>query len=141
MILVDTNVLSEALRPQPAPEVLGWLSENASVYRVPAVVLAEMWAGVDVLPSGARKNRLLTAVQHIADHATTLDRVMPVTLEIARAFGTVISTRQKKGLSTKPMDALIAATALVHGAAIATRDSNDFSGLGVVLVNPWHSKK
>lgn len=67
MIVVDTNVLSEALKPDPSPRVLAWLSTHAPVYRVPAIVLAEMWAGLDVLPSGARKKRLATAVERIAE--------------------------------------------------------------------------
>lgn len=137
MIVVDTNVLSEALKPAPSPLVLAWLSKHAPVYRVPAIVLAEMWAGLDVLPSGARKKRLATAVERIAERTRTLDRLLPVTAEVARAFGTVVAERKKKGRTTKPMDGLIAATALVHGASIATRNDDDFSPVGLRLVNPW----
>jgi toxin FitB len=137
MILVDTNVLSEALRPAPDPNVLRWLAVHAATYRVPAVVLAELWAGVDVLPAGARKARLAHAVEQIAARALAYERVISISAETARAFGTVVATRQRKGKGTKPMDALIAATALVHQAAIATRNTADFSGLGIELIDPW----
>lgn len=137
MVVVDTNVLSEALRPAPSPVVVAWLTTHSAVYRVPTIVLAEMWAGLDILPGGARKARLSAAIQQIADRAAALDRLLPVTADVARAFGTVIAERQKKGKTTKPMDGLIAATALVHHAAIATRNNEDFSGLALKQINPW----
>jgi toxin FitB len=137
MIVVDTNVLREALRSQPSTNVMAWLTTNASSYRVPTVVLADMWAGVDVVPTGARKNRLTAAIQQITNHAKSLDRLLPVTHDVARAFGTVIAARQKKGLSIKPMDALIAATAIAHDATLATRNINHFTGIGLTLINPW----
>jgi toxin FitB len=140
LILVDTNVLSEALRPAPEPAVMHWLNVNAATYRVPAVVFAEMWAGVEVMPVGARRLRLTAAIEQIEHRFVALDRVLPITLEIARAFGTVIGQRQRKGKGTKPMDALIAATALVHNAALATRNTSDFTNVGLTLINPWEAR-
>jgi toxin FitB len=139
LIIVDTNVLSEALKPVPEPAVMQWLSVNAATYRAPAVVFAEMWAGVDVMPAGARRLRLVAAIEQIEQRFVALDRVLPITLEIARAFGTVIGQRQRKGKGTKPMDALIAATALVHHAPLATRNINDFTYVGLTLINPWEA--
>ena len=137
MIVVDTNVLSEALTPLPSPAVMGWLSKHSPTYRVPAVVLAEMWAGMEVLPAGARKKRLALAIAKIEARTLLRDRLLPVTAEVARAFGSVVAMRQRKGRATKPLDGLIAATALVHHAELATRNTDDFAFLGLRLVNPW----
>jgi toxin FitB len=135
MVIVDTNVISESLKSAPDSQVMQWLTVQS--YHVPAVVLAELWAGADILPPGKRQQSLYVVLGQMAARLALLDRLLPVTANVARAYGQVIARRRTQGLMMTAMDALIAATAMRHGASLATRNIKDFAGLDITLINPW----
>lgn len=135
MIILDTNVISEAMRgPVADPSVLGWLQ---SLTRQPVTTVinrAEIMAGVALLPVGARRERLRSAAESAFG---TLGVCLPLVPECADRYADVVASRRVAGRPIGGMDALIAAIALVSGASLATRDLDDFGGLGITLINPW----
>ena len=137
MILLDTNVVSELMRPSPAPGVLAWVNaQPSSELWLCSVVVAELLYGVARLPDGARKRHLAVAVEAmvIEDFAS---RTLPFDLEAAVAYAQLVAQREREGMPIAMADAQIGAICAVHGAALATRNQRDFAKLGLTLVNPW----
>jgi len=138
MIVLDTNVLSELMRPEPEATVLQWMSAQTDALYVTALSYAEILLGIDLLPKGKRRQRL-------GEQATAMftedfaGRILSFDLATAPAYATIAGKRQKAGQRLSPIDGMIAAVAHVHGASIATRDG-DFAGCGVPLINPWHAR-
>ena len=137
MILLDTNVISEIMRPVPEPSVISWLSrqprEDLSLC---AVTVAEIRYGILRLPAGKRRNALWTAFDALlAD--TFLCEALPFHVETAEIFARLKAGRYSAGYNDATMDLMIAAIALTHNATLATRNTRDFEGFGVELVNPW----
>jgi predicted nucleic acid-binding protein len=141
MILLDTNVVSESLRPSPVPELLAWLDAQApeSTY-ISTPVLAELYAGVLRLADGRRKDRLRTAIDRIETELFR-DRILTFDTEAAKQYGTVTAIRSRSGRPIGQMDALIAAIALSNRAALATRNISDFVGLELELINPFEAPR
>lgn len=137
MILLDTNVLSECLRPQPNAEVLRWLSQQprASLF-TSTIVKGELLYGVWILPEGARRAQLLQAVRAVFN-VDFAGRVLSFDREAAEAYAQIASTRRRAGKPISQSDAMIAAIAFTRGATLATRNGKDFADCGVDLVNPW----
>ena len=137
MIVLDTNIISENFRPRPHAAVIAWLNEQpvASLYLC-TPVLAELRFGIERLDAGRRRDDLQLRVDKI-EHAYFDDRLLVLDAKAAAEFGRVTVKRQKVGRRIEPMDALIAAIAISHGATLATRDTDDFSGLGLELINPF----
>lgn len=138
MIVLDTNVLSELIRPQPDPKVVAWLlGLPRSQLFTTAISLGEMLYGVRVLPEGQRKQRLLQEVQAIfvTDMA---ERVLPYDGGAADAHAAFAAARRAQGRLVGMADAMIAGIAQSRGAALATRNVRDFEGCGIMLVDPWH---
>jgi hypothetical protein len=137
MILLDTNVISEIFRPRPDRRVISWIDAqpSASLYLC-TPVLAELRFGIERLPAGARKQRLRQVID-LVEVELYRDRVLVFDSSAAAAYGRIAASREKGGESIQQMDALIAAIASVHGAAIATRNTRDFGGVGVELINPF----
>ena len=137
MILLDTNVISEIMRPRPDPAVTGWIqSLPRREFWTSSVVMAELLSGIDLMPAGQKQKGLRKAVEDmIAEdfHGQILD----FDLAAARHFGQILSGRQHMGRPIDEMDAQIAATARVYGATLATRYIKDFVACGLALVNPW----
>lgn len=137
MIILDTNVLSEVLRPRPHPAVVAWLQVQArSELFTTSITHGEMLYGVNVLPSGRSKAGLEDAVraiftQDMAGHVLAYDGTA------ADAFAMLAAARRRRGLPISQSDAMIAGVALSRGAALATRNLPDFENCGIVLVNPW----
>ena len=139
MILLDTNVLSELLRPVPEPGVLGWLERQpaVSIYTT-TVTQAEILLGVAVMPAGKRRNQLAAAVAAIfADDF--VERVLPFDGDAAVAFADIVAARRSRGTPISQFDAMIAALARSRGAQLATRNVEDFAHCGIVVVNPWQA--
>jgi predicted nucleic acid-binding protein len=137
MILLDTNVISETMRERPDPLVRAWIRQHtrAEVWTA-SVVIAELLAGIESMPSGRRQRALREAVdQMIVDDFR--GQILAFNLPAARQFGQILASRQKIGRPIREMDAQIAAIARVNGAILATRDVNDFSGCGLTVLNPW----
>jgi predicted nucleic acid-binding protein len=139
VILLDTNVISEPYRARADSNVRAWLDDQVQGdLFLCAPVLAELYYGVELLPRGARRNRLAEWVRYVEEEEF-VDRILPFDRSAAREFARVATVLRQRGRSVGPMDALIAAIALAHGAALATRNVKDFAGLGLDTVNPFQT--
>jgi predicted nucleic acid-binding protein len=137
VIVLDTNVLSEALKPLPSDIVLRWLAaqQPSSVFTT-SVTEAEVLYGVETLPAGKRRLRLLAAVEKMFAEEFA-GRILPFDEDAARAFAKIVATRDTAGRPISQFNAMIAAIARSHRAAVATRNTADFQGCGIDVINPW----
>lgn len=131
MFLVDTNVLSELPRARPNANALAWLERQAEI-AVSVVSIEELTFGV--ARAGARRAKLSAWLEALVGGAS---EVLGVTLAVARVAGELRAAREARGRRVAQADMLIAATAVVHGLPLATRNQRDFEGCGVTLVNPF----
>jgi hypothetical protein len=140
MIVLDTNVISEVLRPTPEPEVLSWLRSvpRRDIWTC-TVVLAELFSGVDLMPAGKRQQLLREKMEQLVP-TLFVDQILLFDLSAARAYGPILAARQTKGRPIDEIDAQIAAIAKVNGATLATRNIRDFEYCDVRLINPWLSR-
>lgn len=130
MILIDTNVISELMRPEPSPAVLAWFGkQTAADLHLSAVVEAELRRGAAALPAGKRRDRLIVEIDSMISEDFA-GRVLAFDSAAAVAFAAVFVDRQAAGRPISFPDCQIAATARAHGAAIATRNVADFEGCG-----------
>jgi predicted nucleic acid-binding protein len=138
--LLDTNVISELSRHQPDPGVLQWLEDvDEDQVFLSVVTITEVRYSAERLPLGRRRNRLEQWIQ--TDLRSRFeDRLLPIDAVVAERAGQVLAKTQAIGVSAGPMDAFIAATALVHDLALVTRNVKEFSALGLRLLNPWDSR-
>lgn len=137
MIILDTNILSEALKPKPSDAVLRWLAaqEPLTVF-VTAVTEAEVLYGIEVLPAGKRKTRLSTAINKVFTEDFQ-GRILPFDEDAAHAYAKIVAGRESLGRPISQADAMIAAVARSRRATLATRNTRDFEECGVATVNPW----
>jgi toxin FitB len=137
VIVLDTNVLSEALKPSSSGIVLRWLAaqEPSAVY-VTTITQAEMLYGIEVLPAGKRKARLSAVITQLFAEDFQ-GRILPFDEESARVFAKIVAGREAGGRPISQLDAMIAAIARSRSAAIATRNTDDFQDCGVRIINPW----
>jgi predicted nucleic acid-binding protein len=137
MIVLDTNVLSETLRPRPAESVKRWIQAQgpASLYTT-AISQAEILYGAALLPAGRRRLALEEAIAGIFGRAF-LGRVLSFDSSAAKSFAEIAATRRRSGRPISTLDAQIAAIAHSRGAAVATRNVEDFTNCGIELINPW----
>lgn len=137
MIVLDTNVVSELMRPQPATAVVDWVNAHpTNQLWLCSVVVAELLYGLGRLPDGSRKRQLADAVQAMVfeDFA---GRTLAFDLEAAAAYAQLVVAREVDGQPIAMADAQIAAICSVHGATLVTRNTRDFAKLGLNLINPW----
>lgn len=137
MILLDTNVLSETLKPDPHPAVVSWLRGVQEATGITAVTVAELSAGVAALPAGRRRDRLTADVEAVVEDFRSAESVMPFDTRAGWVYGQVVASRRSSGRPISALDAQIAAIALSSGARLATRNVKDFDGVGIELVDPW----
>ena len=137
MIILDTNILSEILRPSPAPQVEEWLArqDGNSVFFT-AIGEAELRYGQAMLPIGKRRSALEAAINGIMDDDFR-DRILPFDRDAARAYSLIATERRAAGRPMSQFDCQIAAITRVHGAILATRNTQDFEGCGIVVFDPW----
>ena len=135
MIVVDTNVLSELMRPTPAPRVIAWLRRNARLIAIPTVALGELRYGVARLPDGKRKRSLHEALDALVDRFAA--SLLAYDVLAANACGVVLARAEAAGRPMSLADAQIAAIAVVARAELATRNVADFSTTGLALIDPW----
>ncbi|HEX3952451.1 MAG TPA: type II toxin-antitoxin system VapC family toxin [Stellaceae bacterium] len=137
MIIVDTNVVSELMKPHPDAAVIAWAArQSRDDLATTSITKAEVLYGIARLPDGRRRSALADA----ADRMFGVDfggRVLSFDGPAAISYATIVSARERSGHSIKTLDALIAAIAATAGAAIATRNVRDFEGSGIRVVNPW----
>ena len=133
-VLLDTNVLSELVRPRPDPRVAAYVTDLAAPL-VSALTLHELTYGAARSRDPARRERLMAWIDAVRRRFA--GRVVDVDADVAEIAGRLRAAVSLEGRAADPIDALIAASALVRGAAVATRNVHDFEPLGVDLVDPW----
>jgi toxin FitB len=136
MIILDTNVVSELMRPEPALGVASWVRDrDRRELRTTAITVAEVRYGIARLPDGRRKQVLLAAADEI--FSAFGEQVLPVDDAAAEHYATIASSRERAGKPIAGFDALIAAVCRSHGAMLATRNVPGFDGTGVEVIDPW----
>ena len=136
MIVVDTNVWSEPLRPEPDPRVLTWMRQHAGELHMPALVVHELLFGLELLPAGSRRDRLAAQIQ--ATIGALAERVLPYDSDVAATHARLRAQARAAGHEPSAQDGQIAAHAAHLRAPLATRNTADFTDLGIALINPWH---
>ena len=137
MIVLDTNVVSELMRPTPYATVLAWLNNQpADTLWLNSVVVSELLYGVARLPDGKRRAQLAQAVQAMLSEDFS-GRVLSFDFEAAVVFADLVAMRERQGQPVEVADAQIASICVAHGATLATRNIKHFHGLGLSLVDPW----
>ncbi len=137
-VLLDTNVLSELMRPQPSSMVLAWFAQQMDTeFYTSAITQAELLLGVALLPGGKRRDAIAGAVEQMFDQ-DFVGRCLPFDELAAHGYAALVATRNKVGMPISTEDAQIAAIALRHGLALATRNTKDFRKISeLVLLDPW----
>ena len=137
MIILDTNVISESLRPAPETRVLDWINTQAmETLYLSAITVAELRLGAALLPSGRRKKKLQDKLESKLLPLFT-DRVLPFDVAVTKAYAELMSQAKVTGHSISTADGYIAATAAANGMIIATRDTSPFTAAGLQVINPW----
>jgi toxin FitB len=138
MIVLDTNVLSELMKPKPATKVVDWIAGQAaaSIYTT-SITQAEILHGLMLLPRGRRRSALEAAATSMFAEDFG-DRILGFGSDAAPSYAQIASDRRRAGRPISHFDAQIAAIARLMGAAIATRNTADFEGCGVTVVDPWN---
>jgi predicted nucleic acid-binding protein len=137
MIVLDTNVISEVLRPAPQPAVLHWLAAQprASLFTT-TVTQGEVLYGIRVLSDGKRRRGLWDAVKRIFSEDFA-GQVLDFDSDAADMYAEIAASRRMAGKPISQFDAMIVARARSRGASLATRNVSDFEDCGVDVVNPW----
>lgn len=139
MIILDTNVVSEPMRPVSDPAVQAWLDRQAAeTLFLTATGLSELLLGVEILPDGKRKQGLGAALAELVA-ALFEGRILPFDQQAAMHYAPIVSRARAEGQSISFADGQIAAIAAAHGLTVATRDTAPFKAAGVPVVNPWES--
>lgn len=137
-VLLDTNVLSELMRPRPEAQVLAWFARQPEgSFYVSAITRAEILLGIALLPAGKRRHALAQAAEQMfaEDFAA---RCLPFDADAAAEYALLVATRSQRGRAISTEDGQIAATALSNGLPLATRNTKDFADIaGLILLNPW----
>lgn len=137
MIVLDTNVISELMRPMPAPQVLAWVAaQPRALLYTTHINQAEILFGIAALPEGRRRSTLASAADAMfADEFA--GRVLPFGAAATARYAGIVVARRRAGNPIEGFDGLIAAIALAAGASVATRDTAGFTGCGLSLIDPW----
>lgn len=136
MIVVDTDVVSELMKPSPSAAVAAWVrAQTGSEVYTTSITLAEILYGIARLPDGRRKDLLLTTASEV--FASFADQVLPFDAGAAVQYAQVVGGRDRLGLPIDGFDAQIAAICRARGATLATRNLKDFSHTDVTLIDPW----
>lgn len=136
MIVLDTNVVSEAMRPTPHPAVRTWLNNQAAeTLYLSSVTLAELLFGIQLLPTGQRKDRLSHALDGLLD--LFRERILPFDTDAARCYAELAARARIAGRGFPTADGYIAAIAASRRYIVATRDIAPFQAVGISVINPW----
>ena len=136
MIVLGTNVVSEAMKPEPHPAVQAWLNDQAAgTLYLSSVTLAELLFGVAALPTGKRKDLLGQAVDGLM--GLFKDRVLPFDIDAARCYADLAVKAKTSGRGLPTPDGYIAAIAASRGFIVASRDVAPFEAAKIAVINPW----
>ena len=136
MVILDTNVVSEVLRPRPSTAVLGWIAKQPpGALHLTTISEAELLYGVALLPEGRRRSDFARVVQDAIDGFE--GRILPFDRSAAARYPEIAAGRKALGLAADTADMQIAAIAAVHSATLATRNVKDFAGSHATVVNPF----
>jgi predicted nucleic acid-binding protein len=137
MILLDTNVLSELMKPNPAAPLVAWIGKQpTSELFTSAITEAEIFYGIEILAKGKRREGLLAAAEAMFTEDFA-GRVYGFESAAAREFSRIAAHRRELGRPINHADAQIAAIARVGGAKLATRNATDFAECGIDIIDPW----
>lgn len=137
MFVVDTNVVSEIMRPMPEPAVEVWVAgREAFGLFLTAISEAELRLGLATMPTGRRRDGLLAGLERMF-RTGFAGRILPFDSDAARAYEEIVAARRAAGRPVSQSDSQIAAIARSRGMAVATRNVRDFEGAGVTVVDPW----
>lgn len=137
MIVLDTNVIAEVFRPEPDDRVIAWMKGLTGDVAITAASLAELLAGVRSLPKGRRKSALAAKIDAVLEPYRETRAILPFDDEAAGHYADILVVREGAGLPIHSADAQIAAICRANGAVCATRNSKDFTGTGIELIDPW----
>ena len=136
MILLDTNVISAAMKPAPDAAVRDWLDDQAAeTLHLSSVTIAELTFGIGALPEGRRKDRLTAALEGVM--AMFGERILPFDTRAAQRYGDLAVRARAAGRGFPTPDGYIAAIAAAHDFAVATRDAAAFKAAGLAVIDPW----
>lgn len=136
MIILDTNVVSEAMKPEPNPVVRAWLNDQAAeTLYLSSVTLAELLFGIAALPLGKRKDMLALTLEGLM--GLFKDRVLPFDVEAARHYADLAVVAKVSGRGFPTPDGYIAAIAASRGFIVASRDTAPYEAARVTVINPW----
>jgi toxin FitB len=138
VILLDTNVVSEPLRPAPDSRVVEWIdAQPLETLFLSAITVAELRAGVALLPAGKRRAGWLAG--ELGDTVLPLfaSRVLPFDLGCTHAYAELMTQARASGLAIASADGYVAAIATANGLAVASRDTGPFEAAGAAVINPW----
>ena len=139
MILLDTNVVSEPLRPSPDTRVIGWIDAQAlETLFLSAITVAELRAGVALLPAGKRRAGLQKSLERRV-LPLFAGRVLSFDLGCTQAYAELLAKTRASGLAIAGADAYIAAIAAANGLAVASRNTGPFEAAGAAVINPWQA--
>ncbi len=139
MIILDTNVVSEIMRPTCDPRVSKWLDQQAAeTLFLTATTLAELLVGLETMPNGQRKQALFQALDTFRTRLMN-PKLLPFDQDAATLYAALVARARSKGRPILIADGQIAAIAKLHGFAVATRDTSPFEAAGVPFINPWLS--
>lgn len=137
MLVLDTNVLSELMRPQPNEDVVEWFSLHPGIRLFTTTITeAELLYGLALLPAGDRKKRLLSTFRQMMEEDFS-GRVLPFDRAAASVYASIVAARRLSGRPISQFDAQIAAIARSRDASVVTRNARDFADCGIEVVNPW----
>lgn len=141
MFILDTNVASELMRPEPTAAVAAWIAErDAQDMYLTAVSEAELLYGVAILPKGKRRNALAAAMARWLELGFG-ERILPFDSVAARAYAEIAAGRRHAGRPIGEADCQIAAISRARGAALVTRNVRDFEGTGLAVIDPWSADR
>jgi predicted nucleic acid-binding protein len=138
MILLDTNVVSEAIKPDSHPSVRAWLdAQVAETLFLPSVTVAELLFGIGALPEGRRKTLLAARIDGLLD--AFAGRILTFDTLAAQAYASLAVRARAAGKGFPTPDGYIAAIAAAHGFAVASRDTSAFLAAGLDVIDPWEA--
>jgi hypothetical protein len=137
MIVLDTNVVSEALKPGRDPAVIAWLDQQSvETLFLSATSLAELLIGIAIMPDGKRKSTISAALDSLISRLFDT-RILPFDEGAAMAYSELVSAARAQGKAVSMPDGQIGAVASVHNFTVATRDVAPFQALGLPVIDPW----